>query len=97
MRSFKKKIKTISTEGTQNIFEGFYNFKLKDKKIEDIAHSRMLICIKCPFFKNETISFLKVKDELIPELSNKMCDKCGCTLSYKLRQFKNKCSLWRED
>lgn len=96
MQSFKKKISSLIEHGTDGLEEGMRNFKHYDKEVEQLAASRKDTCVGCPFFIDEPISFLRVEDLLIPELSNKMCGECGCTLSYKLRQSINKCDKWQE-
>lgn len=96
MQSFKKKIVSLIEHGTDGLEAGMRNFKHYDKEVEQLAELRKNECLGCPFFINEPISFLRVVDKRIPELSNNMCDECGCTLSYKLRQSINKCSKWQK-
>lgn len=96
MQSFKKKIVSLIEHGTDGLEEGMRNFKKPIPEVETLAESRKNTCVGCPFFINEPISFLRVTDERIPELSNTMCNECGCTLSYKLRQSINKCSKWQK-
>lgn len=95
MRSFKKKVSTIIKKGIDPVKTGVYNFKHPDLKTEQLAIERKNTCINCPFYVDEPIDFFKIKDSRIEELSNKMCDECGCTLSYKLRQSIEKCERWR--
>lgn len=64
--------------------EGINNFLEPNKEIEKKALIRAKKCVSCPNYKDEPIPVLKVTDRL-PELSGKMCDLCGCVLSYKLR------------
>jgi len=96
MRSFKKKITTLLNVGIDPYKEGKGNFDNPLIEVEELANTRLLECIKCPNFVEEPIDFLRVKDERIKELSNKMCNDCGCTLAYKLRQSIEKCELWKE-
>jgi len=96
MQSFKKKIVTLMNVGVDPLMEGMHNFKHYDIDIELLAMDRAKECIGCEMFIDEPIDFLRVIDKNIPELSNKMCDECGCTLSYKLRQSISKCSKWLE-
>lgn len=75
--------------------QGVYNFKTKNAKAKIIAEKRLLEnCLSCPHFIEEPIDFLRVTDTEIPELSNMMCNDCGCVLSYKTRQSIDKCKLW---
>lgn len=96
MRSFNKKITTLLNVGIDPYKEGKGNFDNPINEVEELANKRLLDCIKCPNFVDEPIDFLRVKDKRIKELSNKMCDLCGCTLPYKLRQSIEKCELWKE-
>jgi hypothetical protein len=95
MRSFDKKINSVIKKGIDPIKMGIFNFKHPDIKTEDLAIERKNTCVGCPLFVNEPIFFFKVSDPRIIELSGKMCDECGCTLSYKLRQSIVKCEKWR--
>lgn len=75
--------------------QGVYNFKTKNKEAKELAEKRYIEkCSSCVFFKEEPITFLRITDEEIPELSNMQCADCGCVLSYKLRQSKKNCKLW---
>lgn len=96
MQSFKKKIVSLLSNGLDPLEIGIRNFKNIDIDIELLAIDRTKECLMCDDFVDEPIDFLKVEDKNIPELSNKMCDECGCTLSYKLRQSKTKCKKWVE-
>lgn len=94
MQSFKKKIVSLINNGIDPLSVGYDNFKKTDIEVEKLAEERSLDCSNCENFTDEPIGFLKVKDEKIPLISNKMCDECGCTLSYKLRQSIIKCDKW---
>lgn len=96
MQSFKKKIVSLINNGTDPIEEGIRNFNNPVLEIERLAESRKDECIVCDFYVDEPIKFLRVEDKNIVELSNKMCDECGCTLSYKTRQSITKCKKWQE-
>jgi len=96
MQSFKKKVLSLVTHGIEPLEVGIRNFKHYDLDVELLAIDRMYHCAGCEFFVDEPIDFLKVTDKNIPELSEKMCDICGCTLSYKTRQSIEKCSKWQE-
>jgi len=61
---------------------------------ENLAKKRLEICKNCPDFQIEPIPFLRIKDENIPELSEKYCKKCGCALPYKTRQNLQTCPKW---
>jgi len=94
MRSFKKKVETVIKKGIDPVKIGVYNFKHPDLQTEALAVERKNTCINCPLYVDEPIIFFRVTDTRIVELSNKMCDDCGCTLSYKLRQSIEKCERW---
>lgn len=96
MQSFKKKIASLVKHGIDPIQEGINNFNHPILEVEGLAEDRKDTCMGCEFYVDEPISFLRVEDKRIPELSNKMCDSCGCTLSYKLRQSIDKCGKWQE-
>ncbi len=93
MRSFKKKIVTLISNGIDPYIEGRLNFENPSEEIESIAKERLKYC-NC--LVEEPIEFLRVEDKRIPELSNMMCDICGCTASYKFRQSIKKCEKWQK-
>jgi len=96
MQSFSKKLITLAKDGMKPLSVGFENFKNPKEEVEELAKERLFHCINCKEFIEEPIDFLKVEDKRIPELSNKMCDECGCTLSYKLRQSIKICDKWQK-
>ncbi len=96
MQSFKKKIVSLVANGIEPLEIGMHNFRNPVLEIERLAESRKDECLACEFYIDEPIKFLSVEDKNIVELSNKMCDDCGCTLSYKLRQSITKCKKWSE-
>lgn len=96
MQSFKKKIVSLVSNGIEPLEVGMHNFYNLDLEIERLAESRKDECLECESYVEEPIKFLRVEDKKIIELSNKMCDDCGCTLSYKLRQSITKCKKWSE-
>lgn len=96
MQSFKKKIVSLIYNGTDGLEQGIHNFKHPVLEVERLAETRKDECIGCEFYVDEPIEMFHVTDKRITELSNKMCDDCGCTLSYKLRQSINKCKNWSE-
>jgi len=96
MQSFRKKISTLIHEGLDPIQEGVHNFNNESSLVEILANKRAKKCIKCPYFVDEPINFLAIKDDRILSISKKMCDECGCALPYKLRQSKSKCVKWIE-
>lgn len=95
MQSFKKKIVSLIDNGAEALKVGYHNFNHTNIDVELLAEERKNTCLNCPFFVDEPIKFLKVTDKNIPELSGKMCDECGCTLTYKLRQSLIKCNKWQ--
>lgn len=96
MQSFKKKIQSIVKHGIDPVSEGIHNFKHENKGVEKLAKERLNTCMGCPYFKTEPVEFFRVSDDRIPELTDKMCGECFCTLSYKLRQSTIKCKRWQE-
>lgn len=96
MQSFKKKIKTIIENGIDPIEEGVTNFNNTNPEIEKLAKERAAICAGCPLIETEPIYFLKVKDKILTEISEKMCGECGCTLPYKVRQNQTICPKWNK-
>jgi RNase P subunit RPR2 len=96
MQSFKKKIVSLVTNGIEPLEVGMHNFKHPNKDVEILAKIRSVTCGNCHEYVDEPIDFLRVNDVRIESLSNKMCDECGCTLSYKLRQSITKCKKWSE-
>lgn len=91
-----KKIKTIAKNGIEPIERGVTNYKLEIEKFEVLARDRMEVCKGCVNFVEEPISFLRIKDRRIPELSNMMCDDCGCSSPYLLRQDIKICKHWKK-
>lgn len=91
MQSFKKKIVSLVSSGLDPYIEGKRNFENPIQEMEDLAKERLKDC-NC--LVTEPIDFLRVSEERIPELSNMMCDECGCTASYKFRQSIKKCEKW---
>lgn len=96
MQSFKKKIQSVVKHGIDPVLEGIKNFNNEDESVESLAKERLKECLKCPYFKTEPIDFMKVTDTRIPELTDKICGECFCTLSYKIRQSSIKCKRWQE-
>jgi len=96
MQSFKKKIVSLAKNGIEPLQAGMHYFHSPNKDVEILAKIRSATCGNCPEYVDEPIDFLKVNDVRIESLSNKMCNDCGCTLSYKLRQSISKCKLWGE-
>lgn len=96
MQSFKKKAVSILKNGIDPIEEGVHNFNNPTSDVEQLTQERAVVCASCPNNVIEPVSWLRVKDKRIPELSNKMCDGCGCTLAYKLRQSKTVCEKWEK-
>ena len=69
----------------------FY-FGLNTKKAKERFENH---CKGCEFNIKEPIEDMRVKDLIIPELSNRQCGYCGCVLSYKIRQNVKKCDYWK--
>lgn len=62
------------------IFEGFWNFLFKKRKIEKIARKRMDVCRKCP-----EIDYVGTKCEV--KGTHPCCGICGCSLAFKIRSI----------
>ncbi len=96
MQGFKKKILSLKNNGIDPLMEGYLNFTNPIEEVELLAIERYKACSTCDYLIDEPCGFLKVKDNRIPFLSKKMCDLCGCTSSYKLRQSIIKCEKWQD-
>ncbi len=80
----------------KSIYLGMLNFWVNDSRALKLAKERTQTCTICEHFIEEKNDLLKVKDDKIPQLSNKQCGDCGCVLSYKLRQSEKKCKKWQK-
>lgn len=96
LKSIVKKAGSIIENGIEPVEEGVHNFNNPNPDAEKLAQERAVVCSGCPENIEEPVDFLKVEDERIPELSNKMCNACGCTLAYKLRQSNTVCEKWEK-
>lgn len=96
MQSFKKKINSVIENGFDPISEGVLNFNTPKPEIEDLAKERLNKCLGCPLFVREPIPVFRVKDHNLNAASGKMCDDCGCVISYKIRQSKTVCKYWEK-
>lgn len=94
--SIFKKIKSIANNGIEPIVDGMSNYKKNIAKVEALAKERADVCKGCDDFVKEPIPMFKIKDERIPELSNKMCDICSCASPYLLRQNIKICKKWKK-
>lgn len=98
INSLSKKISSISKEGLDPIIEGMTEgIRNYDKNIPDIenrARKRLESCSDCLI--DEPIKSFRIEDKRIPELSNKMCDDCGCAAPYFFRQDIKKCKNWKD-
>lgn len=94
MGSLFKKIKSLAANGLDPITEGKQNYYANMPSVEIEAMERAKECSMCPNFVDEPIDLFKVKDERITELSEKMCDDCGCSIPYLLRQNIKICKKW---
>lgn len=71
--------------------EGKRNFKAG--LMQEEAEARSKICLSCDMIEDEPIEDLQVKDFSIPDISDKMCGKCGCEIALKIRQNIQTCPL----
>lgn len=95
MGSLFKKIKNVNKHGIAPITEGKKNYTMDIPEVESLAVERLKTCVECDNYKEEPISFLKVKDDRLEKLSEKMCNDCGCALPYLLRQNLKICEKWQ--
>ncbi len=93
MNSEDSLFKKIENLNAKALAQGYKNFEKENAEIEKIAKERAKICVGCEKYVTEPIKFLRIEDKRIPELSNKMCDACGCVLPFLLRQNKKSCKL----
>lgn len=96
MGSIFKKMKSVYKNGIEPINRGKTNYVLNIEEIELKACERYEECSKCVNFVEEPIDFLKIKDERIQGLSDRMCNDCGCALAYLLRQDIKVCKKWKK-
>lgn len=82
------------TDGLEPYEVGWHNFENPLPEFEALAALRAITCGGCRYFRIEPIPMLRVVDTRTPELSEMMCGKCGCELSYKTRQNIKTCSKW---
>lgn len=97
INSLLKKGKTILSNGNDGIDaikEGINNYNNINPEVEKLAQERINICVGCEFYKDEPNQLLKVDDSLVVEADQMMCNECGCSLPYKIRQSKLKCFKW---
>ena len=90
--SIFKKIKSVLKDGVEPIDEGTENFQ--NGSMEETAIERAKVCAGCESRVKEPIPMFRVKDAKIPLLSERMCENCGCPLSYLLRQNIKICKKW---
>lgn len=86
-KSILKKIKNINVKG---LIDGI--IAKGDGSMDDVAEVRSVICADCPSNVDEPIEAMQVSDG-IESISNRMCDECGCSLPYKVRQEESTCPL----
>ena len=93
-----KKVKSIASNGLAPYDAGKANFVANIEKVENTAKSRVQVCTNCPDnnYEQEPIESFRVSDDRIPQLSNKMCGDCGCSLPYLLRQNLKVCKHWTQ-
>lgn len=88
LESALKKIKNINVKG---VLDGRHN--LTSGEVDEIAKLRAEVCATCPKMVREPIPTLRIKDEVIPSISEMCCGVCGCELPYLTRQFEETCQL----
>lgn len=95
MGSIFKKIKSISKNGLEPINVGRDNYTLNIPEIEAKAIERSEVCKECDNRVHEPIFMFRVVDKRIEVLNEQMCDICGCSLPYLLRQDIKICKFWK--
>lgn len=60
--------------------------------MEDVAEIRAAVCAECPSNIHEPIEAIAVTDR-IESIDRRMCEECGCSLPYKVRQLDEGCPL----
>lgn len=88
LESIIKKAKNINVKG---VLKGRHNKKTGE--FDELAKERAAICAVCPKNILEPIEELRIKDDEIPEISNRCCGECGCALPYLTRQNEETCKL----
>lgn len=94
LNSSIRKLATLATDGMEPYEVGKHNFDNPLPEFEALAALRAITCMGCRYFRREPIEQFRVVDARTPELSEMMCGKCGCELSYKTRQDIKVCSKW---
>ncbi len=92
MKKIKSLFKKAINLDEEAYKEGLSNYTNQNAEFEIKAMQRAEICGKCDELKTEPVDFLRVKDN-IAVISGKMCNACGCTSSYLLRQDIKGCKL----
>lgn len=90
VRSIIKKVYNVDLAAYK---AGKRNYQVINDKAEALATERAKICAECEKNEIEPIDELSIPDERIPGLSGRMCDMCGCSLPYLLRQSIEPCKL----
>lgn len=83
LQSIVKKAKNLDLEAYE---AGKLNYDVPTEAMESFARSRAEICGRCESNIVDPIESLQIDDELIPNISDRMCEECGCSLPYLLRQ-----------
>lgn len=84
MTWFKIKRKNKPDIILSHILEGWKNFLIKNKDVEEVALKRAEICSKCEFALYNGFLNTVVEDRQI-KVHSYMCKLCGCPLSAKIR------------
>lgn len=96
MGSVFKKMKSILENGIEPVEEGMTNYSKNIPSVEEKAKARFSKCSGCKNNVIEPIKMFRVKDERITKSSDKMCDGCGCSLTYLIRQDLKICKFWEK-
>lgn len=94
--SLFKKVASIGKRGFDPLRKGRGNYNRNLPAVEEKARERSKTCLGCENYVDEPVKSFQVEETRIPALSKKMCDECGCPLSYLLRQNVKICKKWKE-
>jgi hypothetical protein len=92
LESVLKKLKNVNIKG---VLKGRHN--MTTGLADEVAEIRAEVCKTCPHNVEEPIPELRIKDEVLPHISERCCGVCGCSLPYLTRQFEETCKLKKWD
>lgn len=72
-----------------NILKGWFNYFFPSAVGEGLVHARMVHCNSCP--QAQVRTYAKVIDDEVVQVKGKVCARCLCPLSAKLRSPNSTC------